>query len=279
MKNDPIEKIIREAVQKSTLTIFLLLFGLYAGANEHETDSQDVEMRACVDRALPELSMTQTLTVNVIGESGRNRETTRTLHWKRFENGFSKALIRIIAPTNEAGLAVLLVEREGIEPNIFMFTPELQRARRVAGAAITGSIMGTDISYEDFTHFMKIIKSSEYEYLEDTELESAAAYLLETIPKDERSGYSKIRTYMDKELCLPIKSEFYSVNGSLDKELSIDRDAVQPVGNRQIPFRSIMVNHKNNTRSEFIVKEVEVDPNIRDSMFTRTELKRGHRGH
>ena len=279
MKNNPVGEKIRDTVQKTTVTIFLLLSGLDAAANEHETDSHDVEMRACVDRALPELSMTQNLTVNVIGDSGRNRETTRTLNWKRFEDGFSKALIRIISPTNEAGLAVLLVEREGIEPNIYMFTPELQRERRVAGAAITGSIMGTDISYEDFTHFMKIIKSREYEYLEDTEWGGNAAYLLETIPKDERSGYSKIRTFMDKELCLPIKSEFYGVNGSLDKELSIDRDAVQPVGNRQIPFRSIMVNHKNNTRSEFIVDEVEVDPDIRDSMFTRTELKRGHKGH
>ena len=218
----------------AAVAIFLASANLQAATDEAGPDDGGPEIRACVDRALPELSMKQNLTVHVVGRSGRTRETTRTLHWKRFEDGFSKALIRIIAPVNEAGLAVLLLEREGIEPNIFMFTPELQRSRRVAGGAITGSIMGT--------------------------------------------AYSRIRTYMDKELCLPMKSEFYGINGSLDKELWIERDAVKPVGNRQIPFRTVMTNHKNGTHSEFIVEEAQVDPDLRDSTFTRSELKRGYRG-
>jgi hypothetical protein len=262
----------------AAVAIFLASANLQAATDEAGPDDGGPEIRACVDRALPELSMKQNLTVHVVGRSGRTRETTRTLHWKRFEDGFSKALIRIIAPVNEAGLAVLLLEREGIEPNIFMFTPELQRSRRVAGGAITGSIMGTDISYEDFTHFMKIIKSSQYEYLEDTEFDGHPAYVLETVPEDDRSAYSRIRTYMDKELCLPMKSEFYGINGSLDKELWIERDAVKPVGNRQIPFRTVMTNHKNGTHSEFSVEEAQVDPDLRDSTFTRSELKRGYRG-
>ncbi len=261
------------------LTVLSLALALSnpAGAQTETTDSE-AEMRACVDRALPELSMKQLLTVIVTGGSGRSRETTRSLQWKRFDDGFSRALIRIIAPVNESGLAVLLNEREGIEPKIFMYTPELQRTRRVGGGAITGSIMGTDFSYEDFTHFMKIIKSNQYTYLEDQMIDGEPVYVLETIPNDSRSAYSKIRTYMDKSVCLPIKTEFFGLNGSLDKELSIDRDQVKPVGNRQIPHRTLMVNHKNNTRSEFLVDEAQVDPDLRNSIFTKQELRRGHRG-
>ena len=228
---------------------------------------------------MPEFSMKLSLTVDVVGESGRNRETTRTLHWKRFEDRFSKALMRIIAPVNEAGLAVLLLEQEGIEPSIFMFTPELQRTRRVGGGAITGSIMGTDLSYEDFTHFMKIFKAHRYEHIDDVVLDGHPAYVLKTVPQDDRSGYSEILTYMDKELCLPMKTEFFGKNGSLDKVLAIERTEVKPVGNRQIPFRTIMEDRKNNAHSLFIVTKAEVDPELRNSIFTKSELKRGYRGH
>jgi hypothetical protein len=276
MKNNNYLVRRREIAYLAVITLLVAFSSSLTAQTESARD--DAEMRACVDRALPEVSMRQLLTVIVTGGSGRSRETTRSLQWKRFEDGFSRALIRIIAPVNESGLAVLLKEREGIEPTIYMYTPELQRTRRVGGGAISGSIMGTDISYEDFTHFMKIIKSNGYTYLEDQEIDGYPVYVLETIPDDSRSAYSAIRTYMDQALCLPIKTEFFGLNGSLDKELSVDREQVKPIGNRQIPHRTMMVNHKNDTYSEFLVDEVEVDPDLRDSIFSKAELRRGHRG-
>ena len=251
---------------------------LFATTDEARPRNNKAEIRDCVDRALPELSMRQSLTVFVTGSSGKSQETARSLHWKRIDQGFSRALIRITAPARDAGLAVLLMERDGIDPGIYMYSPQLKRSRRITGGALSASIMGTDLSYEDFTHRMKIIKSHRYNYVEDQMLAGHAVYVLETEPNDGRSAYSRIRTYMDKTICVPVKTEFFGLSGSLDKEITVERDKIELISNRHIPFYTVVLNHKKNTRSEFIVNKAEVDPDLRNSIFSPSELERGFRG-
>jgi hypothetical protein len=250
-----------------------------SAATENEPQRNNTaEIRACVDRALPELSMRQSLAVFVTGSSGKSQETARSLHWKRIDEGFSRALIRITSPARDAGLAVLLLERDGIDPGIYMYSPQLKRSRRITGGALSASIMGTDLSYEDFTHRMKIIKSHRYDYVEDQMLAGHAVYVLETEPNDGRSAYSRIRTYMDKTICVPVRTEFFGLNGSLDKEITVQREKIELIGDRHIPFYTLVLNHKKNTRSEFVVIEAEVDPELRNSLFNPSELERGFRG-
>ena len=109
----------------------------------------------------------------------------------------------------------------------------------------------------------------------DAVINDRATYVLETIPDENASAYSQIRSYLDMDLCVPIKTEFFGHNGSLDKELVIDPADVQQVDGQQIPFRAVMFNHRQKSRSIFVVDSVEVDPELGDNLFSVAGLKKG----
>jgi len=50
--------------------------------------------------------------------------------------------------------------------------------------------------------------------LDDATLDGQAVYVLETVPEEVRSVYSRIVTYVDQALCLPLRSEFIGRDGS-----------------------------------------------------------------
>ena len=234
----------------------------------------DPEVRACVERALPEKSMAQTVVIRVLDRVGTVSESRAKLYWKRFDDGHSRALIRFTAPPHRAGVALLLIESDKREPTMYLYLPELRQTRRITGKAFAGSMFGTDFSYEDFSHFQGIGTANDMRRVEDREVDGRPAYVLETVPLQPGSAYARIFTYIDQEQCLPLKTEFFARDGSLHKQLLIDRDQILEVGNRLIPQRITMYDYKEDSRTEIVVHKVEVDLQLPDLFFTDTELER-----
>jgi hypothetical protein len=213
--------------------------------------------------------------VQVIDRTESVRESSGVMFWKRFEDGNSKVVVRMTAPPHQAGLAVLLIEHEGNEPEVHLYSPELRRDRRITGGALAGPLLGTDFSYEDFAHFQQIARSGRITRVQDEDLDGHASYVLETAPDEETSAYSRIRTYIDKEQCLPMKTEFFAANGSLHKELLIERAEIKAVNERWIPYKTIMIAHKQDSRSVLALTDVTIDSDLSDLIFTPAGLRKG----
>ena len=92
---------------------------------------------------------------------------------------------------------------------------------------------------------------------------------------DDNSHYSLLRFYIDKEVCLPIRTDFFAPNGALRKQLIVERSEIKMVDDHWVPFRTTMSDLKLKTQSVFIVEEIEIDPEIDDGIFETTELSRG----
>jgi hypothetical protein len=84
-----------------------------------------------------------------------------------------------------------------------------------------------------------------------------------------------VRFYIDMQICLPMRTEFYGPNGELRKELVADRARVEQVGTHFVPFLTTMTDHKLGTRSIYEVLEVEIDPPLDDGIFETSALTRG----
>lgn len=235
----------------------------------------DPEVSACLERALPERAMTQELSVRVSDKGGTVNESGADLYWKRFEGAGSRALVRFTDPPRRAGVGVLLIETEDPEPEMYLYLPELRQTRRVTGKTLAGSMLGTDFSYEDFAHFQGIASASEVKRLEDGEVDGRPVFVLETTPLDESSAYLRILTSIDREQCLPVRTEFFARNGSLRKELIAVREEIRQVGNRFIPHRVIMRDLKLGSETELSVRKAKVDPKLRDRFFEPAELEVG----
>lgn len=239
-------------------------------------EALDADLRRCAERILPAASMVQKQVVRVISEQGWQRESTRTLYWKRFENATVKMLFEVERPLSEAGLKVLIIKSGVADPVLYVYTPDTGRARRMVGSGASNSVLGTDLTYEDALHFERFLQAGGSTRKPDRELAGHAAFVLETKPSDDSSAYSLIRTFVDKALCVPVKTEFFGSNGSLDKTLVTNRDDVKIIGERSIALSTVMYNHKLKSRSEFEVTEVALDVALADRLFTLSEIKKSN---
>ena len=248
-----------------------------AGAAAYNTDRiEDPDVRACADRALPNETASQLQRVKVIGKNGHERDSLREIMWKRSDNNDSRVLVRMLEPIDDKGVAILVnddAERSVV--SYMMYSPKIKRVRRVTGDSFFGSIMRTDFTYDDFRYFYSVDEQEEVVRVEDAVLDDMPAYVLETTRPDDNGIYSKVRFFVDKEVCLPVRTEFLGLNGELRKELIADREHIKPLGERFVPHKVTMRDLKLESISEFQVEEVEIDPDLDDSMFEVSTLKRG----
>ena len=235
-----------------------------------------IELRGCAERLSPERTMVQKQQVKVVSDEGWVRESSRTMYWKRFDDETVKVLFQVDGPKSEAGLKVLMEKSADRDPVIHVYMPDTKRARRLVGSGASNSVLGTDFTYEDAMHLESFLNTENTRRADDAIVDGHPVIVVETTPESDTSAYSLIRTYIDEPSCLPIKTEFLGPSGSLDKTFAVDRDHMKEINGRWIPFRSVMFNHKNKSRTEFVVSEVEIDVDLKDRLFTVAEIKRGH---
>ena len=130
------------------LVLHVLLPAASAPAEEAKTAEQ---IQACVEANLPEKSSVQSIALRSKDRLAAITESKAVLHWKKSEDGRSRVLIEFSQPEDLRGASVLLLERKQPgERDMFMYLPELRTVKRITSRMVTGSMFGTDFSYEDF---------------------------------------------------------------------------------------------------------------------------------
>lgn len=97
----------------STLALWLTALtytGLYA--TELPTIS-DPDVQACIDKGVPEHSLTQKLILRALDDAGIKSESSGNIYWRKEVQGSQRATIRLEEPASRKGLTVLVIEREG----------------------------------------------------------------------------------------------------------------------------------------------------------------------
>jgi len=232
----------------------------------------DPAIQACIEKMMPARSLTQHITLGSFDDSGLIEESSANLYWRRADEDKSRAVIRLTAPPSRKGLAVLMVESDSLEPTMYLYVPDLKRTRRVTGRQLASSMMGTDFSYEEFSHFQKAAAEGDTNRIEDQTLDGNPTYVLETVPGGDDSAYSRILTFVDQARCVPLQTQFFAANGELNKELLATPDKIKQVGDRFVPHEVVMHDRKKNTRTELIVEDVEVDVELNDAIFSPKRL-------
>lgn len=237
---------------------------------------QQASLAACAAHALPEKTMRQTQKVVITSESGWRRESQRTVYWQRFDDGAVKVLFHVEKPKTEAGLKLLVVQKPDVDPVITVFSPDMNRARRVVGSGASNSVLGTDFTFEDALYLQRFLSSGQSQPAGDAMLEGHAMFVAEARPDEDDSAYTLIRTYVDKHNCLPMKTEFYGHSGALDKTLTLARDSISDIHGHAIARVMVMDNHKQKQRTELTASAVEIDIDLPAALFTLAEIEKSH---
>jgi hypothetical protein len=248
--------------------------GLALGAPARAQEGAE-EVLACMRRNAPQAALVQTIELASTGRDGKERTQTAKLSVKRGDDGLGRLLLRVEEPADVRGTAFLLLQKQK-GSDMFVYLPELKRVRRVSARQLGGKLLGSDFSYEDLQQLFAQGSEGETRRLPDAEKDGRAVYALEATPaKGSGSEYRKITSLVDRESCLPLEIVFYAKGEAPRKRLTVDPARITKEGAVHVPRLVRLEDLERETESRLITHAVTIDPSLRDSLFTSTQLETG----
>ena len=107
-----------------------------------------------------------------------------------------KSIMVFDRPRDLKGTAILTFTHKVGNDDQWLYLPALKRVKRISAADKSGPFMGSEFAYEDLAS--QEIEKYRYRYLRDEQIDGEACFVIERIPVDERSGYSRQEAWYDK---------------------------------------------------------------------------------
>lgn len=254
--------------------VALAATGVTARAEEGASERSADEIQQCVRANLPSRSSIQEVAFRVNGKAGATTNSRVKIYWQKGDDGFSNVLLSFEAPADMRGSALLLVEKPE-RNDMFMYLPELKRVRRVTGPALSGGMFGTDFTFAQFERLQGVSRDLKVERLPDAELDGRTVHVLANTPADDPE-FEYVKSYVDRERCLPLRTEFYESGRRLRKVLDTVESGITRVGDQWIPHRLVMRDVVQGTSTEFNVERIDVNAAIHRKTFTQANLGQGN---
>jgi hypothetical protein len=113
-------------------------------------------------------------------------------------HGTSKAVLRFVAPAEVKGVAVLILNHPDRASDQWMWTPALQRERRIALQDRSTRFFGTDFSFEDLEE--RDVNQYDYRLLGDQTIDGALCWRIESFPVERKiSQYTRSEVWFRKD--------------------------------------------------------------------------------
>jgi hypothetical protein len=234
------------------------------------------EVRECIERNLPARSAQQDIVLETHDKAGEGLRIEATLYWKKDPEGRSRVLMRVEEPPDLRDSAFLALERGNGDPDMFTYVPELRTVRRITGRTVSGSLFGTDLTYEDLMELQSVSRDASVERLPDEEIDGRPAYVLVGTPKPgAASTYAKVVTWIDRERCVTRKANFHDRPDHVQKELTTVWDEVKPEGDRWLPRVVVVKDLAKGSETRLVVAKARYDVELSESLFSQGQLARG----
>jgi outer membrane lipoprotein-sorting protein len=210
--------------------------------------------------------------MSMILRNSRGDETERKMRIKSLEiNGDGdKALTIFDQPKDVKGTAFLNFSHALVPDEQWIYLPALKRIKRISSRNKSGPFMGSEFAYEDMSSFE--LEKFNFKYLRNEKYEGQDTFVVEQIPQDPNSGYTKQIVWIDS-LYRVLKQEFYDRKGSLLKVLSM-YDYKIFLDKHWRPLRLEMYNEQNGKSTELITHELNFKTGLKDNDFNKATLKR-----
>jgi len=198
----------------------------------------------------------------------KGRRGTRTLQAESWIKGVDKAFTEYLSPAREKGTKMLKIGDE-----LWIYSPSTDRIIKIAGHMLKRSVMGSDLSYEDYMEDPKLSNMYNAELSGDENINGRDCYILELSARKEDIAYYRRKMWVDKERYLPLKEELFAKSGKLLKRLVINE--VFKAGKRWYPKRMVFKDVlKSGEGTEFIIDSIEFDVEIPEYIFSKAALRK-----
>lgn len=198
----------------------------------------------------------------------KGRRTTRTMKARSLIQGNSKSFSEYLSPAREKGTKMLKLGDE-----LWIYSPSADRIIKIAGHMLRRSMMGSDISYEDFMEDPELNRIYSVNLTGEEQILNRKCYVLELTAKKKKVTYHRRKLWVDKERFLPLKEERFAKSGKLLKILTIDE--VFRAGKRWYPKKMTFKDAlKKGKGTIFIIDSIEFDVKIPKHIFSKASLRK-----
>jgi outer membrane lipoprotein-sorting protein len=209
-------------------------------------------------------------TLEVIGAS--NKVSVKRWEYRRIGSyGTSKAILRFTAPAEVKGVALLIVNHTDRASDQWMWTPAIERDRRIAAQDRSTRFFGTDFSFEDLEE--RDVDQFDYKLAGDDVIDGAACWKIESKPKQSKSSqYTSSLVWVRKDYYVAAQIEDYSKDKLIRR---IHYSNIQNVDGIWTPRTVEVFDANRKSRTVLKLEKLEYNAPMKDEDFTLEALRRG----
>ena len=185
-------------------------------------------------------------------------------------HGQSKSIIRFTEPPEVLGVALLIVNHPEGASDQWMWTPALQRDRRIALQDRSTRFFGTDFSFEDLEE--RVAAQYEHTLVGEETIDGAPTWNIQATAKSSRSSqYSKQLLWIRKDNYVTVRIDSYVRDQIVRRLQSSKVTAVQGIWTAH---EVLMSDLPRRTRTRLVLDKVQYNLPLKESDFTVQALRR-----
>jgi outer membrane lipoprotein-sorting protein len=187
--------------------------------------------------------------------------------------GDSKTLVRFTDPPDVRGVGLLSINIKGTADRQWMYTPAIQRTRRIAPQEKSRRFLGTDFTHEDMAE--RVLDDFEYRMLGETGMiDGRKTYKIEATPvAPDRSQYKFIYLWVAQDIPYVIHAEMYDQRGQ--KVRVFHASALEKISGIWVAKRIEMSSSLESTKTLLVIEEIRFNTGLKEDLFTQYALEKG----
>lgn len=213
----------------------------------------------------------------LIEKDGTKKKIEASRYWKNYrgQGGLdSKMLLVTDFPPDSRGISFLIWDysEENKTDDLWLYLPALRMVRRISAQDQNDAFLGSDLTFGDMGQ--RRLDEDEHKLLREEGYLGVQTYVVESVPKEKESLYSKKVSWISKDNWTVLKTDYYDRNGKLLKRQTIEW---QSLNNFSVWKKTEVTNVQNGHRTIFEVSDLRVNGGLLDDDFTERALKTGLR--
>ena len=185
-------------------------------------------------------------------------------------HGTSRIVLRFNTPAEVKGVALLVVNHPDRASDQWMWTPAIERDRRIALQDRSTRFFGTDFSFEDLEE--RDVDQYDYSLLGDDAVDAAACWKIQSVPKQGKSSqYTRATVWIRKDNYAVARIENYAKERVVRRLNYTDIQRVQGIWTaRQLEMTDLT----RNSRTRLTLEKLQYNVPMKDEDFTLQALRR-----
>ncbi|MFZ4986349.1 MAG: outer membrane lipoprotein-sorting protein [Blastocatellia bacterium] len=189
--------------------------------------------------------------------------------------GNSRTLLRFFDPAEVRGVGLLsmnLSSQSGTTDRQWMYTPAIQRVRRIATQERRQRFLGTDFTNEDMAE--RILDDFSYRLIGEGEVvDGRATWKIEARPvSPDRSQYAWIYLWVPRDIPYATLVEMYDRQGQRLRILKASQ--LEKIAGIWVARNLEMASPIENTRTVLFIEEIRFNTGLKEDLFSQQSLEK-----